>query len=210
MQGTARFGIIFSVLSARTSEPSDGDGCQSCPGPCRLHQNTRPIIAAGALCSARVGVQARFSHTEFHRANARTRDARKEIEFCQRRLVRPALPILPAIDPFNLAFIKRPPAVLFAPSWIRPRGDSPFSCLWGPPARHGQSFPAEPLDPTKCGPPPSPGPRPAPFFWPAVVSSMELPVPFDQNPRLPPAVPVPPSRRCCCPDCDSFCWRSFD
>lgn len=82
--------------------------------------------------------------------------------------------------------------------------------FWGPPARHGQSFPAEPLDPTKCGPPPSPGPRPAPFFWPAVVSSMELPVPFDQNPRLPPAVPVPPSRRCCCPDCDSFCWRSFD
>lgn len=49
-------------------------------------------------------------------------------------------------------------------------------------------------------------PRPAPFFWPAVVSSMERPVPFDQNPCLPPS-------RCpryyCCRDCD-FCDCSFD
>lgn len=70
--------------------------------------------------------------------------------------------------------------------------------------------PLNPWIPRNVVPPPSAGPRPAPFFWPAVVSSMELLVPFDQNPRLPPAVPVPPSRRCCCPDCDSFCWRSFD
>lgn len=151
MQGTLR----HNFWSAQTDEPSDGDGCQSCPGPCRLHQNTRPIIAAGALCSARVGGQARFSHTQFHRANPRITETRARLRILSmapQRSSGPALPILPFIDPFNLAFIKRPPA-----SYLRLPGSGHEATRLSPvprsAARHGQSFPAEPLDPTKCGPP---------------------------------------------------------
>lgn len=131
----------------------------------------------------------------------------KKVEFCQWRLSGPVLPIPPAIDPFNLAFIKRPPA-----SYLRLPGSGHEATRLSPvPGVHSTTWPIVPRrTPGSHEMWPPPGPRPAPFFWPAVVSSMELPVPFDQNPRLSPAVPVPPSRRCCCPDCDFLCWRCFD
>lgn len=77
---------------------------------------------------------------EFHRANPRAKDARKQVEFCQWRLVGPVLPILPAIDPFNLAFIKRPPA-----SYLRLPGSGHEATRLSPvPGVHRTTWPIVP------------------------------------------------------------------
>lgn len=96
------------------------------------------------------------THTQFHRASPRTRGARKPSTFDNGASSQYHQPLTRLI----WLFLKRPSCVLIAPSRIRPRGDSPFSWPRSA-ARHGQSFPAEPLDPTKCGPPPD---RDPPLF----------------------------------------------
>lgn len=155
-----------------------------------------------ALCARREWVArldlATRSSTE------RTRESQRRaqnFEFCQWRLSGPAVqPCQSCHSLTRLIWLSSSDRLRLICAFLDP-ATKRLAFLLSPGPQHDMAnrSPPNPWIPRNVAPP---RPRPAPFFWPAVVSSMELPVPLDQNPRLPRAVPVPPSRRCCCPDCD--------